>query len=489
MLNTMPWHAFLGYIDTTGILLLTRTSKAVRLILQNTPPAEVAVRTGRDALPRDLVNILAMSQMMHFVAVDLDLSNWRRMSNAQIRVAGIFPYCPHLRKIRIKFCALPDNEMVAMAHALKCCTGLVRIQFENLDLGVDSGRALADALQHLPALETMHMTHGSFEINLDTPFGVIFQALAGRPRLHTLNLTDYCVMDAKIAALAAELPAFSALSTLFLAGNEMRCPRLAHAVGSAVGKLPKLDTLDLTDMRCQRAPFSAVLAPFLQGLASASMYQPAYCNLSMNPMGFDAMPALGNLLCADTEKHIENLCVRYNEITGAGLSMLVREVRGRGPIRLKTLDIESNDLGDIGVLALGRLVKQCPFLERLFADANAISDHGVVALAQGLAQCSKLCQLSLGFNEITCTGAHFLAEALPLWPRLADLNLEGNNIANEGARSLAAAAPECIALQGLSLSKNEVGEDVAQELAETLPAGGFEVQEQFFFTEDFMPRV
>lgn len=482
MLHTMPWHAFLGYIDTTGILLLTRTSKAVRLILQNMPPAEVAVRTGRDALPRDVVNILTMSQMMHFVALDLDLSNWRRMSNAHIRLAGIFPYCSHLRKIRIKFCALPTSEMVAMAHALKCCTGLVGIQFENMDLGVDSGRALADALQQLPALETMHMTHGSFAINLDTPFGVIFQALAGRPRLHTLNLTDYGVMDAKIAALVGVLPAFSALSTLFLAGNELRCPRLAHAVGTAVGNLPKLDTLDLTDMRCQCAPFSAVLAPFLQGLASARMYQPAYCNLSMNPMGSDAMPALGSILCADTEKHIEHLCVRYNEITDAGLSMLVREVRDRGPIRLRTLDIESNDLGDIGVAALGRLVKQCPFLERLYADGNAISDDGIVALVQGLAQCNKLCQLSLGHNEITCTGAHFLAGALPSWLRLVDLNLEGNNIADEGARCLAAAALGCIALQGLSLSKNEISEDVARELAETLRAGGFEVREQFFFT-------
>lgn len=481
MHNIMPWHAFLGYIDTTGILLLTRTSKAVRLILQNTPPAEVAVRTGRDALPRDLVNILAMSQMMHFVAVDLDLSNWRRVSNAPIRVAGIFPYCPHLRKIRVKFCALPDNEIVAMAHALKCCTSLVRIQFENMDLGIDSGRALADALQHLPALETMHMTNGSFGTNLETPFQAIFQALAGRPRLHTLNLTDYRVMDTKIAALAAELSTFSALSTLFLAGNEMRCPRLAHAVGSAVGKMKKLDNLDLTDMRCHRDPFAAVLAPFLQGLASASMCQPGYCNLSMNPMGCDAMPALGDILCADTEKRIGHLCVRYNEIAGATLQVLVREVRGRGLIRLDTLDIENNDLGDTGAAALGCLVLQCPFLARLFANENAISDDGIAELVPGLAQCSKLCRLSLGLNEITCTGARVLAQALPSWFSLAELNLESNNIANDGARCLAAAAPECIALQWLSLSKNEISEDVAQELAETLPAGGFGVDEQFFF--------
>lgn len=481
MANTMPWHALLRYIDTTGILLLTRTSKAVRLILQNTPPAEVAVRTGRDALPQDLVNIVAMSQMMHFVALNLDLSIWREVSNAPIRVAGIFPYCPHLRKIRIRFCALPEGEMVAMAHALKCCTGLVGIWFENMDLGVDSGRALADALQQLPALETMDMGKGSFDINMHTPFAVIFQALAGRPRLHTLNLTNYCVMDAKMADLAAVLPQFSALSTLLLAGNEMSTSRLAHDVGTAVGKLPKLDTLDITDMRGEHAPVYDIVAPFLRGLASAGMYQPTYCNLSLNPLGWDAMPALGNILCVDTEKHIKHLCMQYNGITGAGLSMLVREVTGRGPIRLHTLDLESNELGDVGVAELARLVKLCPFLEMLFADENEISDHGIVALVQELVQCSKLCRLSLGYNEITCTGARVLAQALPSWRGLAELNLESNYIANDGARCLAAAAPVCSALQRLSLSKNEIGEDVAQELAETLPAGGFGVDEQFYF--------
>ncbi len=484
MANTMPWHAFLRYIDTTGILLLTRTSKAVRLFLQNNPPAEVAVRTGRDALPRDLVNIVAMSQMMHFVALNLDLSKWREMSNAPIRVAGIFPYCPHLRKIRIRFCALPEGEMVAMAHALKCCTGLVGIRFDNMDLGVESGRALADALQQLPALEAMHMDKGSFDINIHTPFGVIFQALAARPRLHTLDLYNYCIMDAKMADLAAVLPQFSTLSTLLLAGNEMSTPRLAHDVGTAVGKLPKLDTLDLTDMRGERARVEDILAPFLRGLASAGMYQPTSCNLSFNRMGLDAMPALGNLLCADTEKHTKHLCMQYSEITGGALSMLVKEVRGRGPIRLHTLDIECNELGDIGVVELARLVKLCPFLENLFVDENEISDHGIVTLVQELVQYSKLCRLSLGYNEITCTGARVLAQALPSWLGLAELNLESNYIANDGARCLAAVAPECSALQRLSLSRNEIGEDVAQELAETLPAGGFRVHEQFYFAQD-----
>jgi uncharacterized protein (TIGR02996 family) len=120
--------------------------------------------------------------------------------------------------------------------------------------------------------------------------------------------------------------------------------------------------------------------------------------------------------------------------------------------RLRTLDLERNDLGDADVEALA-LSPHLGGLTTLLLWSNRIGDAGLAALAA--AAPPRLERLDLSDNTVGDAGAVALAGS-PLLGRLRLLDLTGNRVADAGALALAG-SPHAAGLGRLDLAKNPVG--------------------------------
>jgi len=94
-------------------------------------------------------------------------------------------------------------------------------------------------------------------------------------------------------------------------------------------------------------------------------------------------------------------------------------------------------------------------LTSLDLSSNHIRGVGVVALAGALPSLVNLNSLDLSDNAIGSEGARALAGALPSLTNLTSLDLSENGIDSEGARALAGALPSLTNLTSLDLSFNE----------------------------------
>jgi uncharacterized protein (TIGR02996 family) len=119
--------------------------------------------------------------------------------------------------------------------------------------------------------------------------------------------------------------------------------------------------------------------------------------------------------------------------------------------RLRTLDLEKNELGDADLAALA----QSPHLgelDTLMLWCNHVGDAGVRALAGG--RLGRLRRLDLAGNNVGDAGAATLASST-LLRGLAMLDLTGNQITDAGAQALAA-SPHAAGIAWLELAKNPI---------------------------------
>jgi uncharacterized protein (TIGR02996 family) len=119
--------------------------------------------------------------------------------------------------------------------------------------------------------------------------------------------------------------------------------------------------------------------------------------------------------------------------------------------RVRTLDLESNDLGDTDL----EVLTSSPHLgelSTLLLWSNRVGDAGARALLGG--SLPRLVRLDLSNNTVSDEGAEALAASL-LLKQLAMLDLTGNRITDAGALALAA-SPHAAGLTWLELAKNPI---------------------------------
>lgn len=97
-------------------------------------------------------------------------------------------------------------------------------------------------------------------------------------------------------------------------------------------------------------------------------------------------------------------------------------------LSLEALDVSLNYLTKISGSTLHSILKAMPRLSYLNLQMNELGDEGVIALAPALHSCASLQTLILSDNKITDKGASALKEALLENAHLSFLDLSGNSI-------------------------------------------------------------
>ena len=107
--------------------------------------------------------------------------------------------------------------------------------------------------------------------------------------------------------------------------------------------------------------------------------------------------------------------------------------------RVTCLSLDSNVIGDAGLLPLAKSIGINAALRELSLSYNALTDGWVVELAESLRRNRNLRLLQLNGNDITGYGARLLARSLLHNGALRELNLSYNQVDDGGGEVLAAA--------------------------------------------------
>jgi len=309
----------------------------------------------------------------------------------------------------------PDALRTLDAHSVGLCVegplpelvGLAR----RLDLRTGNGlhyRALGAlaALQHIHTLCLWRCTPNELAPLLASDH------LTG---LQSLEMHDLPWGNAELAALAA-MPAFG-----------------------------RVQTLTLSVSGTQGGPFLDALLPRLAGLTTLELHF-----VKLDP------DRLGRVLAALPPDRLRRLA-----ITRADLATPCGELIAHAPglSALRSLDLDSNALGDLGVEALSRAVFW-PLLEELALSGNGVTDDGLAA-AFGERPALALRRLALDDTPISEMGLFTLFTHL----RRGGLRHLGLNSCKLGPTAPALAQPPAT-LESLGLRKNGLHDTAASLLAQ-----------------------
>eukprot|EP00434_Breviolum_minutum_P012182 symbB.v1.2.010743.t1/scaffold708.1/size170785/11 len=106
---------------------------------------------------------------------------------------------------------------------------------------------------------------------------------------------------------------------------------------------------------------------------------------------------------------------------------------------LLDLNLQHNNLSDVGTLAVAQALTEQGVLEALTLDANGIGDVGAYAIAEYVAASRTLKELRLFDNHILKDGGVAIGNAVAKCPTLRHLDLGLNEIGDPGAVAVATA--------------------------------------------------
>lgn len=101
-------------------------------------------------------------------------------------------------------------------------------------------------------------------------------------------------------------------------------------------------------------------------------------------------------------------------------------------VYIEDIDVRFNEITDAGAQALGNLIRKSPRLLGLNLQGNKVKSDGAQYLAQALKECSGLQYLNFNGNKIKTNGAMMVTELLFTHDKLLQLNLGNNKIDHDG---------------------------------------------------------
>jgi len=310
-----------------------------------------------------------------------------------------------------------------VSHAVKWCTGLVRLDLQ-LQLKSELGiQHLRDVLQECTALRELNLAKNHF---FDSDVKMLTAALAGTP-ITSLDLGYNRIWQRGSEELGQFLATCSTLEELHLSHNLLG----KKGVGSLV---PALQT------------------------SSSTLRKVSLKNADMGDGGAKAFAQV-----LDKLKALEEIDVEWNHIEEEGMTALLNML----PYvkRLRILNISDNEVGP-AVALLGDVLQACPELSDLRMNSIDLRDAGAESIEAAWRSHTQLTRLELRSNKLDMRGIKSIARSLLRYGKLRVLDLSKNDSHEEPAW---ASMRDCLAqlteLQHLALRECGLRKSTMQTMA------------------------
>ena len=330
-----------------------------------------------------------------------------------------------LKVLKLVANSIGDEEAVAIADSIKCCSRLHWLDLSLNRIGDEGAAALVSSLG----------SRSNFKLHL---FGNCFSdsiiarvcSKNNRELLQTLDISDsigdvgLACIDSLMKEWTPPLSTVKTLHTLYLRScnnshDGIKC------VANILSRFTSLQSVSLIDMNiCDEGV--RLFSTSLQWRCIRVLI------LSHNRIGDDGARAIAHALRGCEVLSVLDLS--GNGIQDAGTEALSEALRS---CKLQRLSLASNCMGPSGALAVAGILKHVyKSLDTLDLSCNRLGDVGAVCLAGGLKHCSCLKQLHLNRNLVGDDGAMALARCLQTCNQLTTLNLSDNEIGDSGALCL-----------------------------------------------------
>lgn len=170
-------------------------------------------------------------------------------------------------------------------------------------------------------------------------------------------------------------------------------------------------------------------------------------------MGTSASAEIAQQLAVQSKVHVKLSGLKISRADAKQLA----ESTLKDNDELRSLDLSSNQIGDLGAQELLRVLRGNMTLEILNLSGNKLQT-AAVAVSELLMDLNALRLLDLSNNNLGDEGATRIAEVLPQNTTLIRLNLNYNKIGFKGARKLWAGLAENTRLKTLNLKGNLIGD-------------------------------
>ncbi|XP_065919171.1 protein NLRC5-like isoform X2 [Dysidea avara] len=269
-----------------------------------------------------------------------------------------------------------------------------------------------------PTGVSLNMSH---KLSEDNEILLLALGLCNNKTLQKLDISDNIISDNGLAAICDSLEGNTSLQDLNISGTHLSYIEAKNVV----------EALQVSNV--------------LQKL-----------NISNNNISDDGMLAITNWLKNTATLQVLN--VSSNLITNTG----TREFDDVKSM-LQNLDISSNTIGDDGMLAISRWLRNNTTLQVLNVSNNIITSAGTKELEIIY---NVLQKLDISNNRLSDDGALDISNCLNHNSSLSDLNISLNEITDEGAIQIAKAVKSNSSLLQLDISKNCIGIDGLMSIIE-----------------------
>ena len=260
----------------------------------------------------------------------------------------------------------------------------------------------------------------------------------------TINLSNCCLGDKQIAALAAALAGEHRklqVSTMDISGNKLTDQSVADLFDRASHVFSQsLSYISLENNIIGAKAINSITTVLDKSLRYgiiARTYKPTL-HISYNPLEVEGLKALRDAICAHKLANVVKLSLAGSLTSDANTNAEMILALHHCP-SLNELDLSRNTLGVPGGKALGKVLPCLPCTVSSFLKEAMLGDEGISALAQNLEDTCKLADLDLESNDIHAAGISCLAESICTRgiPSLVNvLDIANNPLGLEGVMSV-----------------------------------------------------
>lgn len=376
-----------------------------------------------------------------------------------------------------------------LAKELKSCHKLKKVILSLNFIAAPGAAALAEALNHTPALELLDLSFNCFA-EPDTSNMVIFSAalkkckklknismqsnhitaegaavfatgIEGNTCLEVLKFDNNCLEGEHGRTFLSKIASNTNLRTLVLSNNEIAAIHITTLI-SALEKMSNLDYLNISSNQINNASMSSLIEAIIKYNSNLTRLDisrnPIMYNNQINP----SFPDIGRLhqLCKLKSLYCSGISLSDEAMYDLSESFMNHR-------ELKSLSLCRSIISDQGLKHLADLLKTTKNLRRLYISNIKINSARGSILAGGISENKSLNLLDLSLNNMG-TSFSSISEALKSNKSLDSIQLDYNNIDDALASDFAGIINAGKQFKKIDLRHNQIGDKGAIAIADAI---------------------
>jgi Ran GTPase-activating protein (RanGAP) involved in mRNA processing and transport len=336
--------------------------------------------------------------------------------------------------------------------------------FSNNNIGDEGAKAIAGALANNTTLQNINISKNDIGVE---GAKAIAEALANNTTLIELNIGINNILDEGAEAIAEALKSNNKLLALYISENNLTY-KSAYEFAIILKKIKTLKIFDISKNKIDGDGAKAIANAFTP--SPILEYNTTLEELSIGTANIGDTGVIAIVKALKNNISLKTLIIDDNNITDEGAIAIAALLNKNtnSTTTLRFININDNKIGIVGAKAITDSLKDNTTLKKLFFCNNNIGVEGAKAIANALTINKSLEILYLEDNNFDDKGIIALTDSLKNNINTKLNTFTVSKIGIEGAKAIAAVLVSNTTLKALKIGDETFGDDVAIIIAKAL---------------------